>query len=160
MVTQEQWIEAVRGYVGTRFRHMGRGEKGIDCIGLVIRAAHDLGIDRGSSNYGAYAHTPDPGTLEGNCEAYMDRVPYNRLQPLRGQAKPGYVLLFWVEARGVPRHVGVYAGLDRYGRDMLIHSYAQEDRGVIEQAFTNSFWMQRIQGVFKLKDVDYGEGQA
>jgi cell wall-associated NlpC family hydrolase len=156
-VSLENWLKQLRSYLGTRFRHQGRATAGggIDCIGLVIKAAHDLGIDHGTINYRAYAHTPDPGTLEKECNAYMNRVPYNRLQPLRRQVKIGSVLLMWVEQQGTPRHVGVYTGVDRHGRDTIIHSYAQENRGVIEQPM-GAYWVQRVCAVYELKDVEYG----
>ncbi len=36
-------IESARTWVGTPFRHQGRGKSGIDCVGLVINVGKDIG---------------------------------------------------------------------------------------------------------------------
>jgi len=91
--------------------------------------------------------------LEGNCDKYMERLPYNRLQALTLQAKKGDVVLFHVEKPGVPRHVGVYAGRDHQARPCFIHSYAQEDRGVIEQPMT-TYWLSRVHALYHVEGVE------
>ena len=37
-------VDQARGYLGTPFLHQGRTRHGLDCVGLVIRVAHDLGL--------------------------------------------------------------------------------------------------------------------
>ncbi len=40
----EALIAAARGYVGVPWRHQGRSRHGIDCVGLLVCVARDLGI--------------------------------------------------------------------------------------------------------------------
>jgi cell wall-associated NlpC family hydrolase len=152
-VTSAEWLAALRAKVGTRFRHQGRSGGGMDCIGLVVAAGRDLGIAKPGWEFRAYARTPDGITLEGELDRNAIRVPYNRLQPLRYQAKPGNIILFWVDTVGIPRHIAVYTGVDHQGRDTVIHSYAQEARGVVEMPITSSYWTQRVHAIFKVPGV-------
>lgn len=40
----EALIAVARGYLGVPWQHQGRSRHGIDCVGLLVCAAHDLGI--------------------------------------------------------------------------------------------------------------------
>ena len=40
-----QFVEAARRYIGVPWVHQGRSTHGVDCIGLVVLAARDCGMD-------------------------------------------------------------------------------------------------------------------
>lgn len=52
--TRSNFIDALRAYVGTPFRHQGRNPKfGIDCLGLIVCGLRDIGIEvKDNLNYG------------------------------------------------------------------------------------------------------------
>lgn len=58
MTKRDDVVEAARSYVGVRFRHMGRDRSGLDCIGLLLRAGADCGIELLDSP-ADYKRTPD-----------------------------------------------------------------------------------------------------
>lgn len=45
MGIDRDFIAAARGWIGTPCRHQGRSRAGVDCIGLVVMAARDCGLD-------------------------------------------------------------------------------------------------------------------
>lgn len=101
MMTRESIIRRARMYVGTPFHHQGRvlGEKGgIDCIGLIVCVARDLGQPVADSRN--YPRFPDGVRLRKELESQL--VKTDRIEPL-----PGDVVLFWVDDLKLPRHVGI-----------------------------------------------------
>lgn|GEM_PF-2795110 len=44
MVSRNDIISQARKYIGAPYLHQGRNKNGIDCVGLLIRVAHDLYI--------------------------------------------------------------------------------------------------------------------
>ncbi len=44
MLTADSFIAAARAYLGVPWRHQGRSRFGIDCVGLLVCVARDLGI--------------------------------------------------------------------------------------------------------------------
>lgn len=40
-----EFVAAARGYIGVPWVHQGRSMRGVDCIGLVVMAARDCGLD-------------------------------------------------------------------------------------------------------------------
>jgi len=53
-----EFVEAARSYLGVPFRHLGRNRNGLDCVGLVLCAAHDVGL-LGGIDYTTYDRIPD-----------------------------------------------------------------------------------------------------
>lgn len=151
-VTRDEWIAELRTYIGTRFQHQGRRKGvGVDCIGLVASAARDLEIDAGkAASFVAYGRAPHDSLFDKLAPEYLEERPYNRLQALDKQAKPGDVIFFWIDKSGLPRHVGVYTGKNAEGFDMMIHAYAKQPRAVVEMPIFNGYWQNRILSVWKL----------
>lgn len=152
-ITRELWIETLRSYIGTRFRHQGRAKgkhMGVDCIGLLVCAATDLGIARGSDRIRGYSRTPINNDFDKWAGKFAKKLPYNRLQPLSWQLEPGDVITFWIDEPSIPRHVAVYTGINSSGYETMIHSYAKEDRGVVEMPIDPGYWTQRVSNTFRL----------
>jgi cell wall-associated NlpC family hydrolase len=124
-------IEAARTWLGTKFHHQGRKKGvGVDCIGLVVGVAAELGIrihDRTD-----YCRQPHKGELEKAIMQY--------LKPC--SLKAGAVALFCIGKE--PQHVGI---ITEYNSGFgIIHAYAQA-RKVVEHNF-DGWWQQRLAGTF------------
>lgn len=129
-------VAAARGWVGTPFHHQGRVKgAGVDCIGLVIGVARELGLLDGY-DYTAYGRIPNPVVFGRELRANMD--------PVAGPA-PGCVLWFaWSRA---PQHVGIVSDTG------LIHAFATAGR-VVETGLDPQ-WLARSRGAFRFRGVEY-----
>ena len=56
-VSTAQVVAAGRCYTGVRWHHQGRTRAGLDCAGLIIRTAHDLGLSE--FDLADYGRLPD-----------------------------------------------------------------------------------------------------
>lgn len=145
------WLNALNSYKGVRFLHQGRSRAGVDCVGLLSCAAADLGYaNEVQANLRDYQRYPDSTMFQRRIGDFLTQMPYNRLQPIRKQLKPGDVMVFWVDRRGLPRHVAVYTGVNNSGFDMMLHAYAKTPKCVVEQAIDPGFWYQRLDSLWRL----------
>ncbi|MBF0562136.1 MAG: C40 family peptidase [Alphaproteobacteria bacterium] len=134
----ENIIRAARAYLGVRFRHQGRTEAGIDCAGLIILVARDLGLF--DLNFTAYSHAPDGRTVNSLLHQYLDEVA-------PGEMRLGDVV--FMAFQPFPQHLGILA--DAGKPFSLIHAYAQA-RMVIEHRLDDD-WMDRIRSVHRFRGV-------
>jgi len=122
----------------------------MDCYGLVLAASRDCGLECANmSKVAAYKHTPEDFFFRDYMPAIGIEVPYNRLQPWRGQITPGDVLLFWIEKPDHPRHIAVYTGTSKSNEDTMIHAFARSPRCVVEQRVDKNYWGPRLHSVRK-----------
>jgi cell wall-associated NlpC family hydrolase len=127
-------VECARRYLGTRWHHQGRSSAGLDCAGLVVRVAHDLGLS--SADVGGYGRTPDGFRLYDVLRAHL---------VVTHEAQPGDVLLFRFVKN--PMHLAI---LTEPGR--MIHAYANARR-VVEHRIDET-WRRRIVDAFRLPGVE------
>jgi cell wall-associated NlpC family hydrolase len=133
MVTRNDVVRVARYYTGTRWHHQGRSVAGVDCAGLVVRVAHDLGLsDFDSADYG---RLPLGQKMRAIMDAHMDRVT---------DYQPGDVLLMRFEAE--PQHLAIVTD---YG---IIHALAQA-RKVVEHGL-NDVWISRIVAAYKFRGIE------
>lgn len=113
-------VSEARKYLNVPWRHQGRNAAGLDCCGLIIRVANDLGL--ADYDIAAYSRrTTGEQFLHHFLDAGMAEVPVSgRL--------PGDVLI--TEDRTFPCHCG-FVTL-RHGYEFFLHAYAGK-RKVIEQ---------------------------
>jgi hypothetical protein len=45
VTTRADLLAAARAYLGTPWHHMGRNRRRLDCVGLLLCAARDAGLD-------------------------------------------------------------------------------------------------------------------
>ena len=96
MPTSLDVVATARAYLGVPWRHQGRSRLGLDCAGLIVLTARDLGLsDHDRTGYGR--HAQGLGFVDAFREA-MDPVPLSSM-------RPGDVLLFADEA--YPCHCGI-----------------------------------------------------
>ncbi len=139
MPNREEIVAAARGYLGVPWRHQGRTRAGLDCVGLIVMVARDLGLsDYDSTAYGRRA--------QGH--AFIE--PFRRNMdgvPLHG-VRPGDVLLFADAA--YPCHCGIVS--ERHELPHLIHAYALR-RQVVEEPYAGE-WTAKVKFCFRFRGIE------
>ncbi len=87
--------EAARSYIGVPWLHHGRSRHGLDCVGLLVLAARDIG--KPGEDYFGYTRSPEPRDLVRHLLRQVRRVP-------RGQLSAGHIVT--LRLRDLP-HVGI-----------------------------------------------------
>ena len=120
MVTAAQFVDAARSYLGVRWHHLGRSKEGIDCIGLLMCAAADVGLNHGLTPP-IYAKGTRGFDIVNQIASISDEVALT-------QTRDGDILVF---ALGLyPAHMGIRSTKD--GLPAVIHARADR-RKVIEE---------------------------
>ena len=109
-------------YIGVPFRHRGRTDKGLDCVGLVILAAKDCGYDKYEEF--AYGSEPPSGVL---CAVLAEHFG----EPVDGEPQVNDVVLLRLHKGRNPTHVGIITthpnGLG------IIHTHSRTHRVVYQR---------------------------
>ncbi|NJK40571.1 MAG: peptidase P60 [Acaryochloridaceae cyanobacterium SU_2_1] len=141
-VTRQQVIACARGYLGTPYHHQGRLKGvGVDCIGLAIAVAADLGLVVAAQYPIDYGRDPDgslPATLDRDCTLLADAT-YQEAD-----------LLLIRNLKGPPRHCGLVGLLN--GEFTLIHAW--DKRGMVVEHDLTEWWQQRIVSVYQLPGIE------
>ncbi len=82
-MSSEAFVSAARGYLGVPWKHQGRTDKGMDCVGLVVLALRAIGVDAPLA--ATYGRMQDYRQARRYLEEFCERV---------GQAEVGDVVLF------------------------------------------------------------------
>ena len=139
-LTRADVVAAARAWIGTQWVHQHRTQGvAVDCGGLVIGVARQLGIVPACFDVNGYERYPD-GSLVRLCSKYMDAVS-------KADMRPGDVLVVAVDKE--PQHLGIL-GDYRHGGLSLIH--AALHRGVVESRLMFARNMQFC-GAFALPGV-------
>lgn len=128
MTTRQDIVDCARSYQNVRWLHQGRSRAGLDCIGLVLAVAHDLGLSEFDTT--DYGRIPDGERLRQELERHMQPTS----TPL-----PGDVLLMRFERE--PQHVAIVTEIG------IIHAYAQLRR-VTEHAL-QGVWPSRVLAAYR-----------
>lgn len=139
---REAIVEAVRGWLGTPYRHQAatRGA-GCDCLGLVRGVWREV---IGFEPIALPAYRADWRDTEG-AEGLLAAAGRLLVQ-VGPEMRPGQVIVFRLHRGRVPKHVGIAVAPDRF-----IH--AQEHLGVVEANLTES-WRRRVAGLFDFPGVE------
>lgn len=148
----QRYVENCRTWEGVRFRHQGRNRNGVDCVGLVIMAAYEMGIATGAEKVSGYARMPSGKDFDFWCGKFCKTLDYKPLNSIGRQVEVGDLISFWIDTEGEPRHIAVYTGVDKQNRQCMIHSYAKENRGVVEMPIDPNFWTRRISKIYRFHD--------
>jgi cell wall-associated NlpC family hydrolase len=130
---RDELAKAARGWVDVPYKHLGRTRYGVDCVGLLIKSAHEVGFTTyDTTNYG---RRPQPKDFLRELKDQLDRIQ-------KREAGHGDVLVFR-EPRH-PCHVGILdAGDD--GRLHVVHAYAPM-RKVVREPMTDERWSNAVMG--------------
>lgn len=132
-------VAAARGHMGTRWVHQGRTPGlALDCAGLVIIVARQLGCVAPDFDLNGYSRSPD-GTMLAMCDTHMRRIDALEL---------GAVLTLATQKE--PQHLGI-VGDYRHGGWSVIHAASNAGR-VIETRlmFAQNFV---LRGIYRLPGV-------
>jgi cell wall-associated NlpC family hydrolase len=116
--TRADVVACARTWIGTTFEHQQRMKGvGVDCVGLVIGVARELGLIGPSVDVHGYPRVPD-GRLLKQCDEHMRRVSREAMQP-------GDVIAVTFDVE--PMHLGIVGDYVHGGLSM-IHALAQAGR--------------------------------
>ena len=90
--------EAALKYVGVKFRHRGRTDRGVDCIGLLLLAARDCGYL--AEDIPVYGREPKNGLLQGNLRVHLG-------EPVNRELRVNDVVAMSLRTDGQISHVGI-----------------------------------------------------
>ena len=133
MVTRADIVMEARRWIGTRYKHQGRSTAGIDCAGLIIKVAHNLGLSTHDETN--YARRPDGYAMLRSLNGNAVRV--NR------PCKPGDIIL--LSFQDYPQHLAIVSDTG------MIHSYALA-RKVVEHGL-DDVWRKRIIHAYEFPGV-------
>lgn len=124
MTARDDLAAVARTWVGVPWRHLGRDRiRGVDCVGLVIKCAHQIGAtDFDTKNYGRRPVPTD----------FLREMRDQLVQIQKQNMGHGDIGVFR-EPRH-PCHTGI-VDVDEQGRRWIIHSYAPY-RKVIREPLT------------------------
>jgi len=136
MVTSLDVVNVAKTWLGTPYHHQGRLKNvGVDCIGLVIGVAHELGIS--DFEIKTYGRIPNGKMMLSLMRQEMIEIP-------KTEKQSGDIGLFVFNRD--PQHVAIFTD------DGMIHSYAQVNK-CIEHGFTPP-WTERLVAVFRYKGIE------
>ena len=138
-------VEKAREYVGTPFHHQGRQKGvGIDCIGLIVCVAKELGIksrtDPNAQDVVDYGRVPDGKLLFWHLNEHLLPVEQAAMQP-------GDIVCVAFDKH--PQHVGI-VGDYRHGGLSIIHA-ASKHGEVVETRLMFTAAM-RFVAAFRFKE--------
>ncbi|MCA1596139.1 MAG: C40 family peptidase [Chloroflexi bacterium] len=143
-VTRQEIVDQARQYLGVPYLHQGRNRAGLDCIGLIVLVARDLGMD--VQDRADYSVDPEPERLFAGLGQHLEEVPVE-------QAGPGDVVLFRV--RTEPQHTGILsAGPD--GDPHLIHSYSSPSVARVVETVIST-WAERMVAAYRFPGLVVSE---
>ena len=138
MTTRAEIVARARAYLDTPFEHQGRlMGVGVDCAGLVIKVAHDLGLS--TFDIDGYSDQPDEETFRATLREQMEQIRV-------GDVEPGDVLTFHF---GKERHMAIVAGVDPI---RIIHAWSKVGR-VAEHPVDPSMWL-RVRGCYRYRGAE------
>lgn len=137
MPTRADVVAAARSYKGVRWHHQGRNRAGLDCVGLVIVVAQDLGLS--TYNPQDYGRIPDCVQMRAQLAQHLDP---------RATPEPGDVILLRYER--YPLHLGIASELD--GELAIVHAFANLRR-VVEHRL-DAFWRARIVSAYAFRGLE------
>lgn len=131
MTDMDKAIAALRTYIGVKWRHQGRTKAGVDCVGLLVCAAADLGITLpDDQNYGMR-----PGSSR-IIKHVLDQCL--EIEPV--DMKTGDILLVTVQGED-PQHIMIMTGPNQVlhasarHRKVVEHGLDEETRRLICKVF-------------------------
>lgn len=141
MILASELIAQSRSLVGVLWRHQGRSEFGVDCIGLVDLALRRSGVDLAKllglldkRNYGRGAQPDMLRLVREHCEPLADPID-------------GCLIVMKFPGDQHPRHFGIYANGN------IIHADARAGR-VVEHGY-RGVWKRCEHSLWRIPGVTY-----
>ncbi len=136
-ITGQAIVEEARRWLGRPFRHQGRTEHGVDCIGLIICVRNAVDPwPRAMKRAADYRRNPN-GQL-------LAELP-DHLEPIT-MPEPGCVAVITWPKQKHPSHVALLTP------DTIIHAYASAGR-VVETSYAGH-WLRQTHSLWRLPGVE------
>ena len=135
-------VEIARSYIGTPFHHQGRlPGVGLDCVGVLICVARDLGLVAPDFDVTGYERMPDGVELMRHLTERFASIQ-------QAEMRPGDIVCEAFDKH--PQHVGI-VGNYRHGGLTIIHA-ASKHGAVVETRLMFTPAM-RFVAAFRFKDA-------
>jgi cell wall-associated NlpC family hydrolase len=121
-------IAAARAYLGVPWVHQGVSAAGVDCLGLVVATARDLGVP--TPPLPPYGREPDILALRAGLGNWLHKASTR-------EPEPGDVLLF--HDRRYPGHLGLMSEAGRF-----IHAWNTPSVRRVCEVTLNGVWRDRL----------------
>jgi cell wall-associated NlpC family hydrolase len=137
MIARADVVTCARTWIDTPYQHQARLRGvGVDCAGLVIAVARELGIVEPDFDVQGYARQPDGVSLLAWCDQSMTPVS-------QGDMQPGDVVVVAFDL--APGHLGI-VGDYLHGGLSIIHSLGITAGRVVETRLQFSRAMRFVRG--------------
>lgn len=133
-------IAAARSYLDTPFRHRGRSERGVDCLGLVVVSMRAIGREMADREGYGRDPTSDFGAMREAARMHFGAPSYFKGQSLSLLQPGDVVLMQWQQQ---PNHVAIVTDYP-YGGLAVIHSQADKSVGRVVEHRLAGPWPERI----------------
>jgi hypothetical protein len=143
MKTAADVVSSARAWKRVRFHHQGRSVSGIDCAGVLIVVARELGIVPSDFDVTSYARSPD-GSMRKLCDEHLTPV---------SEPEFGGVVLMRINGRQREQHIGL-VGMAEDGNLTLIHADDARSKCVTEVHLQFGRHMSLVQA-YRLPGVVY-----
>jgi cell wall-associated NlpC family hydrolase len=165
MINGKDIVSQARTWLGTCYHHQGRLKKsktckgGVDCIGLIIGVAKELGLTGANGKLLAefdetgYSPYPDGVSLQRFLDLHFNKISANQ-QPIKHAdiIKQGDILLFKLFTH--PQHVGI--AINFQGGDIrsigVIHCYSAS--GQVVEHHLSIAWQKMLVGVYRFRGLE------
>ncbi len=117
-VTRAEIVAAARRHKGTRFRHQGRTDRNLDCVGVARAVGIEFEQIPADYDFRAYGRLPDPRKMIAELHKLLDPIEL-------AIADAGDVIL--ISSRGWSIHLGILARGDR-GQLTIVHTTKEAGR--------------------------------
>ncbi len=140
MIERARVLEEARSYIGTRWEHLGRTPRGLDCVGLVVIVCKTLGL----SDYDLQTYSREPVAsqfLSHFIGGGGTRIPLD-------SAQPGDLIVFREER--FPCHVAFRSekapSPDEAPLNTIIHAHTTR-RKVVEEPMIDHWMAKRVAAI-------------
>lgn len=138
MTTREQIVAAARGWIDTPFAHQRRAKGvGVDCVGVVIMVAQELGLS--TFDTCDYGRAPDPDAMRTLLEAHLDYVAFR-------DVLPGDIL--WLRVPE-PQHLAIVTAADPL---QMVHAFRRVGK-VVEVSVDRVWRSKRLVACFRFRGL-------
>lgn len=128
-------IDECRKWLGVKWQHQGRTRNGIDCVGLPIVVANDLGISDFDINQ--YSRVPSGHMMQRLLSTVCTKITDIR--------KGDILHMAFIEQ---PQHIAIVSGIDPL---QIIH--ADTVAGKVVEHRLDDEWISKIRGAYRIPGV-------
>ena len=136
---RDKIVSIARRYVGTPYRHQGRSAQGLDCVGLIVVIADELGID--------CKDVPNYRRRSMGTEFFQAFNNAGCRQKSLAARLPGDIIILKFGMRA--QHAAILTD-----RNTIIHAFASTSRSTVIEEHYSQQWIDRSVACYAFPGVD------